>query len=448
MPQKSGFFDTTADDPREYPSREFAEYFARFVGNGIFGGGEKLKVTATGKDMNVSINLGYGWINGYMYSVFDAPLVLPIQQATTQDRIDRIILRLDVSTPVRAIKALVLQGNPATTPQAPAIVRTGDIYDLSLAQVLVKANTSTIQPYQITDERLNTQVCGIVTGVIQQADTTTIFNQFQSWLNTKTAEYQKQWEDFLKGIQDQGFATTQYVDQQISDKAAAKQHKHDAGDINTGTMAAARLPAASTSAAGITQLSTATNGTRTNVAAAESAVKAAYDRAEQAFQSASDGKNQVAVAITGKGVPAAGSDTYPVLAQKIWQITTGSPVAKITMPASTGAAYFKEAGKPGGRNEYYVIVTGLGFRARYIIIQQWMGVYPPRFRSEYVADKGNLVYTNASEYTHFEAVQAEQLPSMDGPGDKYPTITSDGFIMPVGREDDYAGKEVFIVAIG
>lgn len=167
MPQKSGFFDTTADDPREYPAREFAEYFSRFVGNGIFGGGEKLKVTASGKDMNVSVNLGYGWISGYMYAVYDTPLVLPIEQATTQDRIDRIVLRLDVSTPVRAIRAIVLQGLPAATPQAPAIVRSGDIYDLSLAQVLVKANTSTVQPHQVIDERLNTQVCGIVTASAQ-----------------------------------------------------------------------------------------------------------------------------------------------------------------------------------------------------------------------------------------------------------------------------------------
>ncbi|MEC0083292.1 tail fiber protein, partial [Paenibacillus alvei] len=81
---------------------------------------------------------------------------------------------------------------------------------------------------------------------------------------------------------------------------------------------------------GIVQLSTATNGTRANVAATESAVKAAYDRANEAFQSASDGKNQVAAAITGKGIPASGSDTYPVLAQKISQITTGVPMARIT----------------------------------------------------------------------------------------------------------------------
>ncbi|MCY9541864.1 tail fiber protein, partial [Paenibacillus alvei] len=63
---------------------------------------------------------------------------------------------------------------------------------------------------------------------------------------------------------------------------AAGSHKHDASDITTGTMAAARLPGATTSAAGIVQLSTATNGTRANVAATESAVKAAYDRANEA----------------------------------------------------------------------------------------------------------------------------------------------------------------------
>ncbi|AEG60007.1 hypothetical protein [Desulforamulus ruminis] len=41
------------------------------------------------------------------------------------------------------------------------------------------------------------------------------------------------------------------------------------------------------------------------------------------FTSVSDGKNQVATAITDKGVPASGSDTFPQLATKIGQINTG-----------------------------------------------------------------------------------------------------------------------------
>ncbi|MFU1797046.1 tail fiber protein [Paenibacillus azoreducens] len=80
---------------------------------------------------------------------------------------------------------------------------------------------------------------------------------------------------------------------------------------------------ASLTEAGIVQLSNATNGTRESVAATEKAVKTAYDRAEQAFTSASNGKIDIASAITGKGVPASGSDSFSTLAWRIGQIETG-----------------------------------------------------------------------------------------------------------------------------
>lgn len=212
MPEKSGFFDSTATDTRAYPAREFAEYFARFIKNGVFSGGTFLKVVASGTDANVSIQTGYGWINGYLYGVYDTALTLPIQAATTLDRIDRVVLRLDVSAAVRSIKAVVLQGTPSTTPTAPSLTRSGDVYDLSLAQVRVNANSSIVLPSNITDERLNNDVCGIVTGLIDQANTTSIFNQFQSFLDLKTAEYQLEWDEFIESVQDKGFATPQYVD--------------------------------------------------------------------------------------------------------------------------------------------------------------------------------------------------------------------------------------------
>lgn len=197
MPEKSGFFDTTADDPRQYPAREFAEYFSRFIGNGIFGGGTNLKVTATGTDNKVSIQTGWAWINGYIYSIFNEPLTLTIPLATDMDRIDRIILRLNVSTPVRSIKAMVLQGTPGVSPTPPAIVRSGDIYDISLAQVYMVANEATVQPGNITDERLNTAVCGIVTGLIEQADTTSIFNEFDLYRQQKQIEFAQAWNTWF-----------------------------------------------------------------------------------------------------------------------------------------------------------------------------------------------------------------------------------------------------------
>ncbi len=194
MAQKSGFFDTTLDDPREYPAREFAEYFSLFIGSGIFGGGTTLKVEPGGGHA-VSINIGYAWINGYMYSVFGEPIILNLQESDGANRIDRIVLRLDTSIRKRCITVEVKQGDSATVP--PALDRTGDIYELSLARVFVQNGKTIIDGSQITDERLDNEVCGIVTGVIEQADTTAIFNQFQTWYTTRTDQYQQEWDDWL-----------------------------------------------------------------------------------------------------------------------------------------------------------------------------------------------------------------------------------------------------------
>lgn len=89
-------------------------------------------------------------------------------------------------------------------------------------------------------------------------------------------------------------------------------------------------PDASTSAKGLVQLSTATDSTSTTLAATASAVKAAYDKAQEAFQNASDGKTKIAAAITGKGVSASSSDTFQILSDKIGQIKTGFELPMVT----------------------------------------------------------------------------------------------------------------------
>lgn len=68
--------------------------------------------------------------------------------------------------------------------------------------------------------------------------------------------------------------------------------------------------------------------TATNV---EGALKEAIQKANSAFQSASDGKAAVAAAITGKGVSASGSDTFSQLAGKIGQIVTGKRYAEVNI---------------------------------------------------------------------------------------------------------------------
>jgi hypothetical protein len=55
--------------------------------------------------------------------------------------------------------------------------------------VLVPSGAVSIVQANITDTRLNNNVCGIVHGVVDQVNTTTLFNQYQNYLNSKITEW-------------------------------------------------------------------------------------------------------------------------------------------------------------------------------------------------------------------------------------------------------------------
>lgn len=187
MAEQYRFFNSIEGDKRSYEAKEFAEYFAQFLSSGLFhqNGKPNLKVLTDGTDRKVYAEAGTAIIKGHMYKNTEN-LYLDIEPShTTLDRIDRIVLRLDNRVENRYIKAFVLKGIPASVPVAPELTRTDDIYELSLASVLVKANTWTIDSGLITDERLNEDVCGVVSSQITiptdtiQAD----FDKFKSQIN-------------------------------------------------------------------------------------------------------------------------------------------------------------------------------------------------------------------------------------------------------------------------
>ena len=184
--ESSGFFDATLVDEtydRVYAAAQFAGYFACFIGNGVFlGQGQALQVTVT-TPATLAVNLlpGRAWINGYWYSV-DSTMQLTLELSDAiNPRIDTIILRHDTSA--RKITAEVITGTPSASPTAPALVRNADYYDLKLAEIRVNAGAITISPSMITDTRPNSEVCGWVSGLIDQVDTTALFTQFQAALN-------------------------------------------------------------------------------------------------------------------------------------------------------------------------------------------------------------------------------------------------------------------------
>lgn len=163
------FFDTVTSDTRKYRSDEFAEYFRMFLTDGIKNGGDNLRVTADSAGMYILTDYGFAMIQGYGYWIKDdgkGKFKLQIPATQTKARIDRIVLRLNKNSGYRNISVVVLQGAEAALPVPPTLTRSGNIYELSLARVNVKSNAAVITTADITDERLDPAVCGLINSLI------------------------------------------------------------------------------------------------------------------------------------------------------------------------------------------------------------------------------------------------------------------------------------------
>lgn len=159
-----GYFDSTADDERSYDASQFAQMLIAGMQNGVTsdsGGG--LIVTPNGSSMTTIVSPGGIMINGYLYALSDDggdPMIMKHSAAGAAERIDRIVTRLNLNGNAREITLGILEGVPSATPKPTALTRNGQIYELSIAQVRIRAATATILASDITDERGDETVCG------------------------------------------------------------------------------------------------------------------------------------------------------------------------------------------------------------------------------------------------------------------------------------------------
>lgn len=241
MAQECGFFNAQLvgeEYDRVYLAEQFAAYFASFIGNGVFGSSmQQLKVLAQDTaNMSVKVGSGQAWINGWWYRNTDA-YTLDIDVADgALSRIDLIVLRWGQTE--RDMWLQVVKGTPSANPVAPSISRGADYYDLQLATVSIPAGAIKITQAQITDTRLDNSVCGLVTGVVDQIDTTDLYNQFETYFAEFKQIYETDmddWTDAQKAAFDAWVLETQgdyddYVDATEQDYAGWTQDKKDEYD--------------------------------------------------------------------------------------------------------------------------------------------------------------------------------------------------------------------------
>ena len=184
MAIKYGFFNSV-DGDRKYDADDIGNYFLKLISDGVFATpATAMQVTAAG-GLKVSVAAGWGFIKcKYLNNTSALQLTLSAADVVL-NRYDRIVMRLDYTN--RLMTIAVKQGTAASTPKVPALTRTSNVWELSLARVYVAAGATVINQSDITDERGNTTLCGYVTGLINQIDTTNLFaqynNAFYSWFN-------------------------------------------------------------------------------------------------------------------------------------------------------------------------------------------------------------------------------------------------------------------------
>lgn len=185
MAQKSGFFNalqTAGGYDRTYNADDYCDNLAVIISNGVLrSSNNDLKVTASG--LNLTVGIGRAWINGHYFNNTTAYQLPEISPPTGGKRIDNVVLRFNNNLSWRSISIQYVEGTAATSPVAPALTRTDNIYELCIAQITINANASAVS---VKDTRSNTNLCGWVYSVSGDGSFfTTLDNEFNTWFTEK-----------------------------------------------------------------------------------------------------------------------------------------------------------------------------------------------------------------------------------------------------------------------
>lgn len=190
----------------EYVGAEYVMKWLHGRTSGVFGANGNAAVAALDTPgMAVTVSDGVGWMsNGNGDGVVwwndseaanTSKLQLSIDAADgVLNRIDRIIVEWKTTNYVDLPEIKVLKGSVSSTAKAPDLTNNGTVRQISLARITVNAGVTAITASMITDERLDTGVCGLVTDWVS-IDTSMMHSQFEALL----AAIQKELADLEAG---------------------------------------------------------------------------------------------------------------------------------------------------------------------------------------------------------------------------------------------------------
>lgn len=165
-----------------------------------------------------------GWLSNMdrygiaFWNATDIDLEVPIGDGVSP-RIDRVVVSWHIPNQSELPQVVIRQGTPAADPQPPALVNDGEYAEICLAEIAVAAGAITLAAENITDTRLDGDVCGLVSMGIEKIPTDGLYQQ---WID---------WFEELQTTLDDDVAANLY--------ALIQQKVAKAGDTMTGALIAA-----------------------------------------------------------------------------------------------------------------------------------------------------------------------------------------------------------------
>lgn len=167
---------------RGYTAEDLQNIYKQLYTDGISSSITDCLKVSPGTGMQVIVSPGFCMAGGAFGCLEEAKTLEIATAHSTADRIDLVVARRDNNNAYRNIDVYVVRGTPSSNPSAPAPTRNESAYEIVLAQVFVTKGATSIAINKITDTRLNSNVCGLMTpnpGV----DATGIFDQYQDALD-------------------------------------------------------------------------------------------------------------------------------------------------------------------------------------------------------------------------------------------------------------------------
>ena len=182
MAWTSGFFNSVNGD-RLYNADQMSRIFEGLITDGVYESvGNKLAVRPN-SGMTIQISTGRGWFDKHWVNN-DSEYTMTVENSDViLNRYAAVVIKVDSTDAVRDAVPYLKYSEFSSNPVKPAMTRTETVKEYCLAYIYIGAGVSEIKASAIEDTRANENLCGWVTGLIEQLNSATLFEQFTGIFN-------------------------------------------------------------------------------------------------------------------------------------------------------------------------------------------------------------------------------------------------------------------------